>query len=97
MAGHLTSISTIFQPYKGDGSVIMMCNEAQFKIGVPQKVYLVMPGIWHQHFVFELVKECLTLKLLESKITEFANSVDLDEVAHNGPPHLHLHCLPFSL
>ena len=28
MAAHLTSISTIFQPYKGDGSVIMMCNEA---------------------------------------------------------------------
>ena len=28
------------------------------------------------------------------KIAEFANSVDLDEVAHNEPA---LHCLPFSL
>ena len=29
----------------------------------------------------------------ETKISEFANSVDLDEVAHNEPPHLDLHCL----
>ena len=28
---------------------------------------------------------------------EFANSVDLDEVAHHEPPHLDLHCLPSSL
>ena len=33
----------------------------------------------------------------ETKIAEFANSVDLDEVAHNEPPHLDLHCLPSSL
>ena len=32
-----------------------------------------------------------------TKIAEFANSVDLDEVAHNEPPHLDLHCLPSSL
>ena len=31
------------------------------------------------------------------KIAEFANSVDLDEVAQNEPPHLDLHCLPLSL
>ena len=31
------------------------------------------------------------------KIAEFANSVDLDEVAHNEPPHLDLHCLPSAL
>ena len=35
--------------------------------------------------------------LTQSKITEFANSVDLDEVAHNEPPHLNLHCLPSCL
>ena len=29
-------------------------------------------------------------------LAEFANSVDLDEVAHNGPPHLDLYCLPYS-
>ena len=27
-------------------------------------------------------------------MAEFANSVDLDEVAHHEPPHLDLHCLP---
>ena len=31
------------------------------------------------------------------KIAEFAHSIDLDEVAHNEPPHLDLHCLPSSL
>ena len=29
--------------------------------------------------------------------SEYANSVDLDEVAHDEPPHLDLHCLPYSL
>ena len=28
------------------------------------------------------------------KTVKFANSVDLDEVAHNEPPHLDLPCLP---
>ena len=31
------------------------------------------------------------------KNTDFENSVHLDEVAHNEPPHLGLHCLPSSL
>ena len=31
------------------------------------------------------------------EIAEFANSVDIDEVAHNEPPHLDLHCLPSNL
>ena len=39
----------------------------------------------------------LTLKVPETKIAEFANSVDLDEVAHDEPPHLDLHCLPSNL
>ena len=30
-------------------------------------------------------------------MAEFANSVDLDEVAQNEPPHLDIHCLPSSL
>ena len=34
------------------------------------------------------------LSTTETKIAEFANSVDLDEVAHNEPPHLDLHCCP---
>ena len=33
----------------------------------------------------------------DANIAEFANSVDLDEVAHNEPLHLDLHCLPSSL
>ena len=28
------------------------------------------------------------------KIFQFANSVDPDEVAHDEPPHLDLHCSP---
>ena len=39
----------------------------------------------------------LTLYVPETQIAEFANSVDLDEEAHNEPPHLDLHCLPSSL
>ena len=37
----------------------------------------------HQHF-----------KRKKMKIYAFANTVDPDEVAHNEPPHLDLHCLP---
>ena len=32
-----------------------------------------------------------------SSFAEFANSIDLDEVAHNEPPYLDLYCLPSSL
>ena len=39
----------------------------------------------------------LTLYVPETKIAEFANSGDLDEVAHDEPPHLDLHSLPSSL
>ena len=39
----------------------------------------------------------LTLQVPEMKIAEIVNSVDLDEVAHDEPPHLDLHCLPSSL
>ena len=39
----------------------------------------------------------LTLEAPETKITELANNVDLDEVAHDEPPHLDLHCLSSSL
>ena len=33
----------------------------------------------------------------ETKISEFADSVDLDEVAHDEPPHQDLCCLPSCL
>ena len=41
--------------------------------------------------------QSLTLQVPDSKIAEIANSVDLDEAAHNEPPHLNLHFLPSSL
>ena len=34
---------------------------------------------------------------MKTRVGEFADSVDPDEVAHNEPPHLDLHCLPSSL
>ena len=34
----------------------------------------------------------LTLSIPETKVAEFANSIDFDEMAHNEPPHLDLHC-----
>ena len=37
------------------------------------------------------------LRFRDANTAEFANSVDLDEVAHNEPPHLELHCLPSCL
>ena len=39
----------------------------------------------------------LILKAQETKIVDFANSIDQDEAAHNELPHLDLHCLPSSL
>ena len=35
--------------------------------------------------------------VLETKLSECANSEALDEVAHHEPPHPNLHCLPSSL
>ena len=39
----------------------------------------------------------LTVQVQETKTAEYANSVDLDDVAHYEPLHLDLHCLPSSL
>ena len=38
----------------------------------------------------------LTLLAPVTKTAEFKNSVDPDEVAHDEPPHLDLHCLSSS-
>ena len=38
-----------------------------------------------------------SLLVPETKIAKFANTVDSDEVTHNEPPPLYLHCLPSSL
>ena len=39
----------------------------------------------------------LTLEIPVTKTAGVANSLDLDEVAHDEPPHLDLHCLLSSL
>ena len=46
---------------------------------------------------FFLLKKTISVFVLETHIAEFANSVDLDKVAHDEPPYLDLHCLPSSL
>ena len=48
-------------------------------------------------FIWQMGTCKLTLKVPETKIAEFANRVDLDEVAYNEPPHIDLPCLPSSL
>ena len=42
-------------------------------------------------------EELLFFHLPVTNIAEFENRVDLDEVAHNEPPHLDLLCLPSCL
>ena len=44
-----------------------------------------------------IVLKWLKLYAPETNIAKFANGVDPDEVAHNEPPHLDLHCLLSSL
>ena len=41
--------------------------------------------------------QALTLSLPETKLAEFANSTDLDEMAHNESSHHDLHLLPSRL
>ena len=53
-------------------------------------------GIWEYCYI-DVEKMLVNFLHSETKIAKFANSVDLDEVAHNEPPHLDLHCLPSSL
>ena len=43
------------------------------------------------------IKHILTLKATNTTIAEFENTADPDEMAHNGPSHLDLQCLPNSL
>ena len=42
-------------------------------------------------------KKYMLTRKHKTKIAEFANSVDLNKVAHNEPPHQDLHCLPSNL
>ena len=44
--------------------------------------------------IFLVISNTLSAR---EKTAEFANSIDPDEVAHNEPPHLDLHCLNCQL
>ena len=44
-------------------------------------------------FYNEAAEHMLTLKCKKTKVVEFGNSLDPDEVAHNGLSHLELHLL----
>ena len=47
--------------------------------------------------MYRLMADLLFKFCSETKIAEIANSVDLDEVAHDEPPHLDLRCLHSGL
>ena len=51
--------------------------------------------LYRSSYIYKM--KALILYIPETKIAKFANSVGLDEVAQNEPPHLDLHCLPSSL
>ena len=42
------------------------------------------------------IKHVSNFSIPETKIAEFVHGVNPDEVAHNEPPRLDLHCLPSS-
>ena len=48
-------------------------------------------------YISGLTESHLTLQVPETKIAEFANSTDLDQVSLNEPPHLDVYCLPSTL
>ena len=48
-------------------------------------------------YVCKAFQLCINSLSSREKIAEFANRVDLDEVAHEEPPHLDLHCLSSNL
>ena len=57
-----------------------------------------MTGLALSVYLLTIISEKVsTFSVQETNTAEFANSVDLDEVAYNEPPHLDLHCLPSSL
>ena len=67
--------------------------QTQFQLFQPHSLSLFDYSCFHNSFY-----------MLETKIDKFANNilvsannVDPDEVAHDEPPHLDLHCLPSSL
>ena len=54
-------------------------------------------GLHCLHNTLKWVSDLKRVKVPNMKTVEFANSVDLDEVAHDQPPQLNLHCLSSTL
>ena len=48
-------------------------------------------------YIASVVSFFNTLGTSDKNSRNSANSVDLEKVAHNEPPHLDLHCFPSSL
>ena len=61
------------------------------------KLFDVKQRFYNLNEVFHILEGLVNSLTTRDEIAEFANSVDLDEVTHNEPPHLDLHCLPSSL
>ena len=47
--------------------------------------------------IYGIGSDCLNNLRTRHEIADFVNRIDLDEVAHDEPPHLDVHCLPSSL
>ena len=47
--------------------------------------------------LLQILFGALRVNYQRRKQVKFADSVELDKVAHNEPPHLDVHCLPSSL
>ena len=92
MSCSFTFFSAVFQSYQDDGWVIrqgcVQWNPIYKLKRLPQAVLKLRTA--------RSVGQRLNLSVPETKVAEFAHSIDLDEVAHHQPPHQDLHCLPFS-
>ena len=80
-----------------------MINLHQSLFIIMEPLYIMNAKIYLRQYVIFIkprnfdTADINSFKHQRRKKAEFANSVDLDEVAHNEPPHLDLHCLPSSL
>ena len=72
-----------------------ICNALHW-LSAFRNIIMIVTSLYH---LLGMLNICLfkSITTTETNIAEFANSVDLDEVAHNEPPHQDLHCLPSSL
>ena len=77
-------------------SVIFSAFYAKIYI-CPKLVIITVSSFFMKHRATYCITHTGYLTLSTRKIDDFANRADLDDVAHNEPPHQELHCLPYSL